>query len=230
MPNDPYWNFKKKKSQWLNVAKADNPVALWLLDDSGSGTALNRVNDSLYPLTVAGGVTRGLPGPFLGGSASYLGDGTGYYNAAYNAALHPGNTVSYELWIKRTRSAVAEDILFQGTGDAEIYFSSGDKVVFGKSGSTALFTSTASVTDTNWHQYVFTKTGTTTAAYQDGAAMAGSGVDTTLVASAVTPTWIASETGPAFMLAGNVAAVAIYNTALADTQIAAHYNAGISAA
>ncbi|KKM17709.1 hypothetical protein LCGC14_1673060, partial [marine sediment metagenome] len=130
--------------------------------------------------------------------------------------------------MKKAANGTNMAIVSKGAGAYELRFSSTNKLTLNRGNVAAIVSSTSTITDTDWHHVVATKTGATSLLYIDGVDVTDTVTDSTMV-----------NTGTAFHIGRRVTAsdsffdgsldeVAVYPSVLTPAQILAHYNAGIT--
>lgn len=202
-------------------------VAFWRMTEI-SGTTATDV-DGGYSGTYTGGFTLGSTGgitnePYM--TAVTLNGSTGYVTAS-NAALHPGDTFSVEIWYKRGTTGSLQTLWSGGTGDIEIGFDASDRIVVNKEGTGAAFTSTNAYTDTaSWHQLVVLRSPGATSVMVDGVAIAGTSAAQTFVAAAGAINIGRRLSATDRYFNGSICAVSLYNANIGAVEAARHYSIG----
>ena len=148
---------------------ADAPIAYWRFGD-GSSPATDEIgsNDGTASGNVNFAQTSALSGD---ADTSVAFPATpGRIAVTEHASLHTGDVLSIEYWAKRTRSSVGDEYTAVKIGSNEwaVGFGGGDYPGFTVNGQPNGFRGTTTITDTNWHHYVFTKNTTTVHVYIDG--------------------------------------------------------------
>ncbi len=202
-------------------------VALWTLREA-SGTRAHESVSNRWGV-FSGGYTRGVAGgipnePQM--TATLL--STGFATVDSAAALHQGDTFSFECWFKRSSAGSIMQLWGADTTDLAIRFNSSDQLVIRKSGTSDVWTTNQSFGNlSNWHHLVCTKSGSTRAIYVDGQERNGSGTNATIVATA-TDLYIGAGFGGTNTFDGAMQHVALYSSAMSATTVLRHYNQGIS--
>lgn len=206
-------------------------VEFWPFGEASGATAYGGQGYSTATLT--GGYTRGANAglPNLPQSASTTLNGTTAYATATGSNLHPGDTLSIELWVKRTTIGTTQKLITAGANnDYSLMINSANKLVASKYSVGDFFVSTTTLTDTTrWHHIVLTKSAATRNIYLDGVALTNDGTgNQTLTASGGSTVNIGRNHNNSEFFSGSIAFVAIYNTALSSTAVLDHYNDGIT--
>jgi RHS repeat-associated protein len=201
----------------------DKPIGFWPFDDSkGSKTAADL---SVYgrPATfTTGGVTlaTSVPQQCLDNSTTFDGS-TG---AATASGINLANkSFTVEAWAKRTQTGRYETILGQGYGakDQELFFGWRDTNVFDCGFYADDVATSAAYTDSNWHLWActFDASTNTITVYRDGTQVAQGTSSGPYIGTGTL--YIGTLVG-ANDLAGSVADVAVYDSALSAARLAAH--------
>lgn len=206
---------------------SDGPsVYLPLTDGSGSTKAVNAVGSG--DGTAQGAVTFGQPGVIVSDpsqTAAVLDGTSGYITTT--APGPSGNTFSVDGWANiAAGSPAGSRIVSTGTGTSgvEIYTAAGPAVTAAAGNGNTTATVTSPALTAGWHHIAVTYNGATLALYIDGAA-AGTASLTGPVTAGPGPVTIGRSYNTGSYLAGSIAHVAVYPTALSAARVAAHYNA-----
>ena len=221
----------------------DNPVAYWRLNDSGA-TAVDETG--VYPGTYVGSPASG-QGAIVGNGAKVF--DTGKYISVNDAdEFTPTAALTVELWAKASSTA-AQSVLISkyDSGANQRSWSLGTdatnkkRLVVTLSSTAATFTGVQVVTnsdvlvDGQWVHIAFVFYSGTLAIYASGASISYSTITGTSI-----PLSLANNTSPTFIgsgilsgaatppFVGSIDEVAVYNTALSPTRIAAHYAARLN--
>lgn len=209
------------------IAATTGLIAYWRLGDLTGTTATD--NGGTYPGTYTGSFTLAQTGAIFGDANKAVAmNGTGYVVMPNNAALHPGNTFSFEVWWKRL-AAGATECLWSSTvvGDIYLGFTAADKLRIRDKGTSDVFVTTAAFTDTaSYHHIVFTKAGAVSHIYVDGIDQAGTTTDATIVAGSGAP-FLFADAGPGENATGTGDEAALYSVALTSAQVRTHYILGV---
>jgi hypothetical protein len=229
---------------YAQTVLADNPLGFWLFDETSGTTAIDQgsgLTNLIYTNSPTLNQSTGLTG--ITKAVSF--DGTNDYavraeTATYNFAgssawslefwIKPNNTVSNAPWtIRATSSAGTASVLLSyymdiadGKISAYVPDSSGNSYV--------VLTSTNSINDNAWHQIVITAvSGGVMTLYIDGVSNASSSTARNAVGNS--RALIVAANYPAGSFAqfskGLYAANSLYTSALSQSRVTAHYNAGV---
>jgi len=215
---------------------SDNPIAYWRMDTT-SGTTVRDYSTNANNGVLAGTYTLNVIGALTADSNPAVTFSTpgGRSEASAIAAYNVGDVFSLECWVKRTRTAVAigEVMVVQNGFDSwALLFGANDTLNVTQGGEAGVYSSTTTITDTNWHHVVTTKDGPYAFFYIDGVDAgpliinppfpifnnAFSGIIEIGSGAAGTDEW----------LFGSIDEVAIYNYALNPSQVVAHYAARLT--
>lgn len=220
-------------STYAEAVKADGPVAYWRLGEASGTVAVDEM--SAHTGTYQNAPTLGVAGA-LTGDADKAVDFTG--SAPVRLLDITGYTtmpavVSIEAWVKAASFSDMGLAGWRSDGNltAWIYLSSGTHIDFysGQTGVGAVgvgYDPGASV-NTGWHHVVATNDGGLARLYYDGALVAGPTTAPYSGGTSASNFTIANyggSLGSAFN--GSIDEVAVYNTALSDAQVLAHFVAG----
>lgn len=210
---------------------ADSPVRYWTLDDS-TGTD-TQGNGNLIKGPGAAAPTAGAAGATTGGT-SWTYDGNDYTQFSTPTIT---TAFTFECFFKTTGSgngAGGSHTLFRSDNGGPVALiriqDVGNTVNPGKVmclfGGSPVFYSTGTVNDDNWHHLALTLSGTTAKLYLDGTLNVTATTDTSSYSFNTTSGLGFDNYGtPIEYFKGNLDEVAIYNTALSSTRVAAHYAA-----
>jgi glucose/arabinose dehydrogenase/PKD repeat protein len=218
---------------------ADSPIAYWRLGEASGTTLVDQTGN--HGGSYIGSPTLGTPGAIVGdsntsvtfnGAADKYGQATGWNTIPappmtieawikWNGTAWPTNT-SILGWFHRS-GVMASRFWVSGNGvdniNLRIGFETGNANWNWANENTA------------WHHLVGTHDGTNARLYFDGALVAGPVAVPFSGGASDHPLWIGtgSDTGNTdASWPGSIDEAAVYNQALSQTQIQAHYNAGIS--
>lgn len=214
---------------YRDVILADSPLDFYEMEtstgtDSGSGGRT---------LTLSGGVTTDVVG-IIGDGWSF--DGTNDYASM---ATWPTLTTAFtfEAWVKPNLSGVNDtptvirrdgtDIHLLRVRGSALGVNPGQAEVFAD-GLTLVSGSSYRVDDGNWHHLVYTQSGNTAKLYVDGVERASGTTSQSTFSMGTGTGYIGAANGSGEYYKGVMDNVAIYNTALNSTKVAAHYAAAIS--
>jgi hypothetical protein len=202
----------------------DSPVSYWRLGETSGTTAVDRMATSNG--TYTNGPTLGQSGAPTGDPDTAVSfDGTNdYVSVPDSASLDRGNgPLSIEAWVKRSVAGANHTIVDKGTNAYKLFIGSDNLLTLRKAGSNNIVKSTTTITDTNWHHVVVTKTGATSKVYIDGADVTGTVTDQTL-ANTASPLGIGSISGGTTeWFNGSLDEVAVYGVVLTADQVREHY-------
>jgi Flp pilus assembly pilin Flp len=202
------------------AVQADNPVAYWKLDDSGTSIA-----DAVgaHTGTLSGSATEGLPGALGGGTDKAIDfDGSSASIVANASGL--GFTWTLEAWLKT--SALADGhivemapVAFQVMADGNL------EVAVTGVGTVTTTVASPGVADGAWHQVVVTDDGGTVTLYVDGHLRTSSPTLDGSAALTGSQIYIGRSFGGGGYFNGALDEVAVYNTVLSPARILAHFTA-----
>lgn len=213
-------NGTRSMTTYQAAVMSDSPVGYWRMDDTNtslladaSGAARNGSYQGTPSFNV-GGATATSPAVQIAGAQATV---------ASQLALHPGDTFTVELWFKRAALGTDAQVLFDaGTGDIEVALAN-QRIYFQKGQTSVVFASTRTVEDSTWHHLAWSKSGTSNAAYLDGAPLAGTFTNQTIVAASSNPVISGNVENATARFDGAIDEVALYANALDATSIEQHY-------
>ncbi len=219
---------------------ADGPANYWRLGETSGTTATDQIasNNASYQ----GGFTLNQTGALTGSGdtnpAVALNGSTGYAQAGSAVSFGSGN-FTVEAWVKTSTTGTDKMVVYNAQGSAcsssngvWLRIDSANKAAFRAEGpgGHAVFSSSASVTDGQWHQLVGTRSGDTFTLYVDGAQAAqqtAAGLGSVDVSGQVTNIGSAFPCNTFYgyqYFSGTVDEVALYKSALTAAQVLDHYN------
>jgi len=179
--------------------------------------------------TYMNGALLNQPGALVGdGNRAARLDGTNdYVNVPDAASLDLGDgAVTLEAWVKRNNTGAISAMVFFDRGNSAIEFAwEVTDTVLVKSGVAFLGRWPSTVSDTNWHHIVGTRTSTSVKLYVDGNIVSGTNTPATLVNTS-SPLLLGAQNGPGAFLAATIDEFAYYNVELSAATIQDHYRAG----
>jgi hypothetical protein len=211
---------------------ADTPLAYWRLDET-SGTVAHDATGHGHDGTYVGTFTLGQTGALAGDADTAVGlDGvSGHVDVGLAFDFSPSLPFTFEAWVKLTtidttyRHVVTNMQYGVGgmpfTGTYIVYVQSADKLGLERwsSGTTELAVESPTFTATNvWAYVVGTFDGTTGTLYVNGIAQAAASSLAGTTASGVDVVW-------GDLLAGTLDEAAVYDHALPQARVTAHYAA-----
>lgn len=222
-------------SRYASTILADEPTLYWRLGESKGTTAKAAAgSDGTYSVA---GLALGAPGAIAGDpdTAVTLTDGSGRITIATGASFDGLLPFSIELWVKPSPSNTTLGFAFDHTywnGDER----RGWDLLAGNNGT--IFERWASKTAKSvaygdpvsvgtWHHLVGTFDGTTMRVYVDGlrAGQTTTSLELPARTSVMTIGHQSCDCGLTNSFIGDIDELAVYDKALTDTQIAAHYAA-----
>jgi hypothetical protein len=206
-------------TSYFQTVLNSNPVSYWRLGEASGTSAADQ--KGVNPGTYTNGVVLGAAGAVPGNTAATF-DGTNdYVVAADSASLDTGDIFTAEAWIKPSLLGRSNTIVNK-FGSYFLYLDGANKIVLYKPSVGPIATSTTGISDTtSFHHVAVTKNGATVKIYLDGVDVTGTVTNQTVVNS-TGGLYIGSGGG---YFKGVIDEVAIYNTALSASTIAAHYAA-----
>lgn len=204
-------------------------VALWEMD--GDGDVVIDQKGGRHA-ALSGGYQRGTEAGIANESlarSTFLDGSSGYATTPIAAALHPGDTFSFECWFRRGRTLAREHLWGGPSNDLAIVIDATNHLCITKYASADIWVTSGTFTDTSsWHHLVATKSGSTRVIYVDGTARSASGTNATIVADATNVTNIGADFFGGERFRGYLQHVALYNVALSAATVLSHYQQGAS--
>ncbi len=151
-----------------------------------------------------------------------------YIAAADSSSLDVGDVFTYALWVRRARTGVDETLFSKSVNSAVLGFDSSNRVEFCGHSLGCPFISTATITDTNWHHLIVTKSGSVSTLYIDGA-LSTTTVSAVTMQNGVWDEYIGSDNGANVagnFFKGSIDDFRIYNRAITATEAKQLYNLG----
>lgn len=214
---------------------ADTPLVFWQLDEASGNFADSSGNGQTATAVGTAYSYQQPPGITTGYSITNASDSYGWHDDT-DLAFSNANVFTLEAWIKTsgTPGANGYGIIELGTGSASYRVGPTGAIQLIKSHVALDATSTVTVNDDDWHHVVFRRNGPgTTKVFIDGVDRTGSSSDPTYVNSTAYWGFGAQWSGiPGAVEAdtyfiGSLDEIAVYDSALSDARILAHYQAGI---
>ncbi|UOX99769.1 PKD domain-containing protein [Blastococcus sp. PRF04-17] len=222
---------------YAGVVAADGATDHWPLGEASGTTAFAGIGGN--DLTVGSGVTRGSGGAISGDpNTATTFDGTSASAAAAQRLVQAPSEFSVEAWFRTTSTGGGKIVGFgnSNTGtssvyDRHVYMDTSGRVLFGvtETNQRRVIQSGTGLNDGNWHHVVATLSNAGMMLYVDGVRVA------TRASTTVGPnyygywrvggdsTWSGSQ-----WFDGRIDEVAVYPTALSQSQVAGHHTAGTS--
>jgi hypothetical protein len=208
-----------------SIVLADSPQHYLTFDQTGT---LTDTGARAATLTVTGGVTQ-VTSPMSGKAETF--NGTSQTIAINSPLDFSANTAwSFEAWFKTaTTTGTLEIIRRDGNGKAYLLRVKDSNVEWYCNTAPGFVTSGKNYADGIWHHVVGTYSSGTMKLYIDGVQYGTTQTGTNgTQASAGTPIYIGSSGGTGEYFNGTLDEVAIYNVALTQTQVTAHYNGAVT--
>ncbi len=213
------------------VSSTPGIVSYWRLGEAAGSTACDSVGSN--PGGYQPGTTLGATGGLSGDPDTAVRfDGVnGSANVPAAASLNVGDRFTIEGWVKRERTGVTETIASKQNNGWLLEFNDTDQLTLRKSTVADVVSSTATVTDTSWHQVAATKDGASVHLYLDGQDVTGPVLSPQTMADNTQPLAIGDSISSSY-LQGTIDELALYDLALTSNQIATHYTTatGVSSA
>lgn len=214
---------------YADEVTGDGATTYFRLGESSGTTADDAVGSDDH--TYQGSPTLGATGLVSGADTAVTLNGTSQYvdKASPSSNLDLGDTFTVELWLKRGRSGVQEDLWGRNwSGGQIVRITSDNKITLRKSGIANIVQSTATITDTSPHHVVVTKSGSTVKIYIDGTDVTGTVSNQTFGVVSGASVIGRDAGGSSGYFKGTLDEVAFYKgTALTSTQVGDHYTAGV---
>ncbi len=220
---------------------ADNPIAFWALSET-TGTTAYDLSGNGNNGTYTGGYTQGEQGPISNSNldkSTYFNGSTSYINLPQNLTNNANfSTLTFSLWFKTTSDGTLlgnqnstvgitpgfdNSLLYIGTNG---YLCGGIDIPPG-------FCNSTNINDGKWHNAVLTVNNSSgQSLYLDGQLVNTAGVPNTFstnytqIGVGYDQGWTYASAGW-FYFKGEISNVAVYHTALTQSQIQTIFNAGI---
>jgi hypothetical protein len=212
-------------------------VSYWRLNENSGAVAAD--SKGADPGAYVGTPTYQQVGPIrqTADTDAILLDAAGDYlsitrSAAMDSVVFP--PCSVEMWVKRTRTNVTEQLFMKGDGELTARFEGAPGTIAVRAQNVGILaTSSIGIADTLWHHIVITSTvvaGATGSAaiYIDGA-NSTTAVSTRNFTAAATDLFFGADNLGATGFIGTLDEIAVYNTVLTQPTIQAHTRASIPA-
>jgi PKD repeat protein len=212
----------------------DSPLLYVRFEEPSGATCAN--SGSLGgDATAAGGYTRDVASAESAlGVAIDLNGSTGGVSYPDTASLDITGDVTFECWIRPdVMAASAPFLMSKGRDSGSVggygirVYSNGQLTVVRSGIADVLSSATGVITANNWFHIVFTRSGNTWTLYVNGTSVATTTNSTAIQATdkAFLIGYLQSEFGTQGFFDGKIDEVAVYNSALSSTRVAAHYAA-----
>lgn len=208
------------------MSLVDNLVAGWKLDES-SGNAADVL--SIVTLSNINSVTYGAG--IINNGVQPRNSGKKYLSASHNSVFNFGTgDFSISFWAKLLDTSLnsTENLIRHYSGGGwVVQFKSTNRQIYFFATSTGPATSVTNAipNDTDWHHYVFTRTGGVAKIYVDGVDKTNSGTVGTGSVNVTTPFYIGSN-GTSEGFDGTVDEVYLWNRLLSGAEVLELYNSG----
>lgn len=223
-------------SAYVDDVLADRPSAYWRMSEPDGSTLVDAGgwNDA----AVRGSVTRGVPGPLPGETATRFAGTSSSYTST-EAFVSGPDTVTLEAWFRTTTTRGGKIVGFDsartGEGravDRHVYMDNGGRVYFGvrpSGGTRRTINTTQALNDGEWHHVVASLGESGMQLYVDGVRI-GTRTDATVgqyyagywrVGGGSLANWASRPTSDYF--AGDISHVALYPTVLPHERVISHF-------
>jgi peptidoglycan hydrolase CwlO-like protein len=211
---------------YSNEVASDIPISYWRLAES-SGNILDSLGPN-HSTSIGGTPTYGVTGAIAGSDPAITFDGsTEFFTIPDHNTLDLGDgPYTIEFWAKRAANGTTQVIYYKGT-QGDIYFEGDNTLVFGNT-SQGIVKTSVTTTDTNWHYYVLTRTGSgagNTKIYKDAINVTTDVTPSATTVSNTTALSIGYYGGLGLYFNGSLDEIALYSRALTPEEIIIHYNA-----
>jgi acid phosphatase type 7 len=201
-------------------------VSYWRLGEASGTSACDSYGSNAG--AYQGAFSLGRVGALSGDpdTAVLLDGSTGTVSVPHTASLDVGDNFTVEAWVRRNSFGAPDyqAIASQGANSWLLAFNASNRLVLRQAKVGDLVSSTASVTDTNWHYVAVTKSGSSVRLYIDGTDRTGT-VTARTMANNTVPLSIGQSSGGSFFN-GTLDEVALYSGALPASTIQAHRDKG----
>lgn len=204
-----------------SIVLADSPKHYVTFDQSGTltdtGSAASTLSGGVSQTTDS--ISGGKAGAFNGTSQTI-----GIVNSYDFSATA---TWSFETWFKTTDTTTMKEIIRKdGNGRAYLLRVNGQNIEWYCNVGPGFATTGTNYSDGKWHHVVGTYSSTTMKLYIDGVQYGTTQAGNAGTQGSPVTTWIGSSGGNGEYFNGTLDELAIYPSALTQTQVTAHYNAG----
>lgn len=206
----------------------DNPLAYWKLDELTGSTAIDSVGG--FNGTISGDTSVGSSGAFSG-SSSYSFDGNGDYVEISTGTWGGGSSLTVEAWYNlNSAGSTFQSVVSALTADfahLQVY-TAGNNVAY-TNGGVIVLPIASPIPLNEWHHLVMSISSGDTRLYRDGVQIGSSSVTFT----SINPTGVirfGSGYAGGRYLSGRIDDIAIYDSALSESQVQAHFSAASAVA
>lgn len=199
---------------------SNGPILYYRLQDAAHSSTVVDASGNANAGNVNGTITFAQSGPWNGDNSALFDGSSGYITTGSALSAYANNGISLEAWIYASAYAGTE-VLIDNIGHTLSLVSSGELRISVNSGGQILTYNTPLSTGV-WHMVVGTWDGSTINLYVDGSAVATGSYSAT--PSIVGNTcYIGASATPNHYFSGNMAEVAIFNSALTANQVWTQY-------
>ena len=214
---------------YSDVVIGDNPRAYWRLDET-SGTNVNDLTSNNLDGTYIGSPTLGVAGANTGNTAVTFNGSSQYITVPDNNLLDITNDWAVEFWIKfSTLPSGNQTIISKGSDSYSVIITGAREFRLTKQGTGTIITSTATITDNDWHHVIITKNDTINAKiFIDGVDVSGTHTSQGNFLANTSNVYIATAHNQANYLNATLDEVALYSQFVGITLAQSHYNARLT--
>jgi hypothetical protein len=205
----------------------------WAFTTAATGLFEDSAGSNNDAATKVGILTQGVAGALSGDTnkAITLDGSTGRALIAFVSSTGEcdvEDVFTLEAWIKKAANGTSMGILSDQDSGYYMRMNSDNTLGLNKQGISDIVKSTTTITDTNWHHVVATKSGATVALYIDGVDVTGTVTNAT-IATLTTTALIGARhiATPDEFFNGSIDEVALYPTALSAAKVLFHYQLGV---
>lgn len=213
---------------------SDNPLGYWQFEEAAGSTALNSsAGGNTYDGTYNGGVTLGTPGVTgIGGNSASFDGSSGFVQLPGTWGGTGWPEVSIEAWVNNAAppTGTFQAIVSADAGGAFAHF----QLYPTTAGSTGAYTNggfagvpAPTPNTTGWRHIAFVAESGATRVYVDGLQVGTANTTAFTQINLSSNVHIGNGYAGGRWFKGQIDEVAVYNTALSDAQVAAHYSAGV---
>jgi hypothetical protein len=211
-------------SVYSDLILAHASLVVYYRFGEASGTTADDIGPNNLDATLAGsGLTYSVAGAIANDvNTAITSNGTGnVLSRTDNNALDLADTLSLEIWHKRSATGATQTIISKQTNAYGLQFTTGNTVRLVKVGVATVAESSTTITDTTtFHHIVVTKSGAARKIYIDGVDVTASLPGDSTLADNASSLLIGQS------VAGTYDEAAIYNAVLTPTEVLNHYRVG----